>query len=190
MIPMQQERNFMRYLISCFLMLFSAVIATADDRLTIAVAAVEADLVFMRHALAPGFGDPANFVLNDCGTQRNLDNIGRQQAVSIGAEIRQSETQFTEILSSEWCRCRETTELLDLSKWETFSGLNSFFQDFANKQDVMNRLEQKLNTLSSGVTLMVTHQVVILAATGQSVRSGELVAFNTRSKATQKFRLD
>ena len=54
----------------------------------------------------------------------------------------------------------------------------------------MNRLEQKLNTLSSGMTLMVMHQVVIRAATGQSVGRGELVAFNTRSKATQKFRLD
>ena len=118
----------MRYLISCLFMLFSTVIAIADDRLTTAVAAVEADVVFMRHALAPGFGDPTNFVLNDCGTQHNLDNIGRQPAISIGAEIRQSETQFTEILSSEWCRCKETTELLGLSKWETFSGLNSFFQ--------------------------------------------------------------
>ena len=180
----------MRYLISCLLILCSTVIASADDRLTTAVTAVAADVVFMRHALAPGFGDPANFTLDKCGTQRNLDNIGRQQAVRIGAEIRQSETQFTEILSSEWCRCKETTELLGLSKWETFSGLNSFFQDFANKEDVMNKFEQKLYTLSSGVTLMVTHQVVILAATGQSLGSGELVAFNTRSKATQKFRLD
>ena len=62
----------MRYLISCLLMLCSTVIATADDRLTTAVAAVAADVVFMRHALAPGFGDPTNFVLNDFGTQRNL----------------------------------------------------------------------------------------------------------------------
>jgi hypothetical protein len=54
----------------------------------------------------------------------------------------------------------------------------------------MNKLERKLYTLSSGVTLMVTHQVVIRAATGQSLGSGELIAFNTRSKATQKFRLD
>ena len=180
----------MRYLISCLLILCSTVIASADDRLTKAVAAVAADVVFMRHALAPGFGDPANFALDECRKQRNLDNIGRQQAVSIGAEIRQSETRFTEILSSEWCRCKETTELLGLSKWETFSGLNSFFQDFANKEDVMNKLEQKLFTLSSGVTLMITHQVVIRAATGQSLGSGELVAFNTLSKATQKFRLD
>ena len=62
----------MRYLISCLLTLFSIVIATADDRLITAVSAVEADVVFTRHALAPGFGDLANFVLNDCGTQRNL----------------------------------------------------------------------------------------------------------------------
>ena len=68
--------------------------------------------------------------------------------------------------------------------------IKSFFQDFANKEDVMNKLEQKLYTLNSGVTLMVTHQVVIRAATGQSLGSGELVAFNTLSKATQKFRLD
>ena len=180
----------MRYLVSYLFLVFSSVIAIADDRLTEAVVAVEADLVFMRHALAPGFGDPANFALDDCNTQRNLDNIGRQQAVSIGAEIQQSKTQFVEVLSSEWCRCTETTQLLGLSKWETFSGLNSFFQNFADRQDVMNKLEQKLNELSPGVTLMVTHQVVIRATTGQSVASGELVAFNTRSKTTQKFRLD
>ena len=175
----------MRYLVSYLLMVFSPVIAIADDRLTAAVVAVEADVVFMRHALAPGFGDPANFALDNCGTQRNLDNIGRQQAVRIGAEIQQSKTQFAVVLSSEWCRCKETTELLGLSEWETFSGLNSFFQNFADKQDVMNELEQKLNELSSGLALMVTHQVVIRSATGQSVGSGQLVAFDTRSKATQ-----
>ena len=73
----------MRYLISCVLLLFSSVIASAEDQLTSAVAAVEADVVFMRHALAPGFGDPANFALDDCATQRNLDSVGRQQASSI-----------------------------------------------------------------------------------------------------------
>ena len=85
---------------------------------------------------------------------------------------------------------RRDHRTLGFKKWETFSGLNSFFQDFANKQIVMNELEQKLDELGTGVTLMVTHQVVIRAATGQSLGSGELIAFNTRSKATQKFRLD
>ena len=171
-------------------MLFSTAFATAGDHLTTAVDAVNADVVFMRHALAPGFGDPAKFALDDCNTQRNLDGVGRQQAVAIGAEIRRSETRFTEVLSSEWCRCKETTELLNLQEWAIFSGLNSFFQNFAEKDVVLQWLDQKLNELASGVTLMVTHQVVITAVTGQSVSSGELVAFNTRTKEVHKFRLD
>jgi len=170
-------------------MLFSTASASAEDRLTKAVDAVNAD-VFMRHALAPGFGDPAKFALDDCNTQRNLDGVGRQQAVAIGAEITRSETRFTEILLSQWCRCIETTELLGLQEWTTFSGLNSFFQNFAEKEVVLQRLNQKLNELASGVTLMVTHQVVITAVTGQSIDNGELVAFNMHTKEVHKFKLD
>ena len=180
----------MKYLISFVFLMLSTAIAFAEDRLTAAVAAIDADVVFIRHALAPGVGDPDHFTLENCNTQRNLDSVGRKQAAQIGAEIRRSKTRFSEVLSSEWCRCKETTELLGLQQWSTFSGLNSFFQDYAEKSDVIERLVQKLNNLNPGVTLMVTHQVVIRAATGQSVASGELVAFNTRSKETYKFKLD
>jgi len=180
----------MKYLISFVFLMLSTAIAFAEDRITSAVAEIDADVVFIRHALAPGVGDPDHFTLENCNTQRNLDSVGRQQAAQIGAEIRRSKTRFSEVLSSEWCRCKETTELLGLQQWSTFSGLNSFFQDYAEKSDVIERLVQKLNNLTPGVTLMVTHQVVIRAATGQSVASGELVAFNTRSKETYKFRLD
>ncbi len=180
----------MRYLFSILIFLLNPVLAVANDNLTFAVSQVNADVVFMRHALAPGFGDPSNFQLENCATQRNLDSVGRQQAVEIGAEIKRSKTSFAEVLSSEWCRCKETAELLSLQEWVTFSGLNSFFQNFANKGDVLRLLNQKLSELDSGVTLMVTHQVVIRAVTGQSVGSGELVAFNARTKEAHKFRLD
>ena len=180
----------MRYLIGILIFLFNPVCAAADDNLTTSVSVVNADVVFMRHALAPGFGDPSNFQLEKCATQRNLDSVGRQQALAIGAELRRNKTLFTEVLSSEWCRCKETTELLSLQEWTTYSGLNSFFQNFAEKEVVLQRLNQKLNELSSGVTLMVTHQVVIRAVTEKSIGSGELVAFNTRTKGVHKFRLD
>ena len=180
----------MRYLIGILIFLLNPVFAVANDNLTTAVSQVNADVVFMRHALAPGFGDPSNFQLEKCATQRNLDSVGRQQAVAIGSEVRRSETFFTEILSSEWCRCKETAELLNLQEWNTFSGLNSFFQNFSEKEVVLQQLYQKLNELAPGVTLMVTHQVVIRAVTGLSVGSGELVAFNTRTKEVYKFRLD
>ena len=113
-------RDLMRYLIGIFIFLLNPVFAVAKDNLATAVSRVNADVVFMRHALAPGFGDPSDFQLEKCATQRNLDNVGRQQAVVIGAELRRSETFFTEILSSEWCRCKETTELLNLQEWTTF----------------------------------------------------------------------
>ena len=106
----------MRYLIGILIFLFNPVCAAADDNLTTSVSMVIADVVFMRHALAPGFGDPSNFQLEKCATQRNLDSVRRQQALASGAELRRSKTFFTEILSSEWCRCKETTELLSLQE--------------------------------------------------------------------------
>jgi phosphohistidine phosphatase SixA len=180
----------MRLLIGFFAVFFSVVSASAEDKLTAAIASIHADVVFMRHALAPGFGDPANFAVENCDTQRNLDNVGRKQAMEIGAEIRRSATNFTEVLSSEWCRCKETADLLGLGPWAAFSGLNSFFQDFADKDVVLKKLEQKLRQLEPGVTLMVTHQVVITSVTAQAVGSGEFIAFNTRTKKARKFRLD
>jgi broad specificity phosphatase PhoE len=182
--------KFMRLLIGFFAVFFSVVSASAEDKLTAAIASIDADVVFMRHALAPGFGDPANFALENCATQRNLDSVGRQQAMEIGAEIQLSATNFTEVLSSEWCRCKETAELLGLGPRAPFSGLNSFFQDFADKGVVLKKLEKKLRQLEPGVTLMVTHQVVITSVTGQAVGSGEFIAFNTRTKEVRKFRLD
>ena len=187
---LQLTEKLMHLLIGFFAVFFSVVSASAEDKLSAAIASIDADVVFMRHALAPGFGDPANFALGHCATQRNLDNVGRKQAMEIGAEIRRSATNFAEVLSSEWCRCNETAELLGLGPWGAFSGLNSFFQDFADKDVVLKKLEQKLRQLEPGVTLMVTHQVVITSVTGQAVGSGEFIAFNTRTKEARKFRLD
>ena len=123
----------MRLLIGFFAVFLCVVSASAEDKLTAAISSIDANVVFMRHALAPGFGDPANFALENCATQRNLDSVGRKQAMEIGAEIRLSATTFTEVLSSEWCRCKETTELLGLGSWDPFSGLNSFFRTSPTK---------------------------------------------------------
>ena len=168
----------------------SHVAAESRNNLTNAITAVDANVVFLRHALAPGYGDPDNFSLGDCDTQRNLDAKGRQQAIDIGAAIQRSGFRFTQVFSSEWCRCKETTELMKLDKWRIFPGLNSFFQGHVDKQDTLEMLSLKLNGLTKGVTLMVTHQVIINAVTGASVGSGEFVAYNTDTKMRKVFRLD
>jgi phosphohistidine phosphatase SixA len=160
------------------------------DELNEAVTAIEANVVFMRHALAPGFGDPDNFDLTLCSSQRNLNDAGQAQAKRIGVAIRKSAVNFKEVLSSEWCRCKDTTVLLKLGKWQTFAGLNSFFQSYADKALNLEILQEKLNSIEEELTLMVTHQVVINAITENAVRSGELVAYNSNTKEFRVFRLD
>ena len=162
----------------------------AVDNLNEAVTTIDANVVFMRHALAPGFGDPDDFDLTLCRSQRNLSGAGQAQAKKIGVAIRKSIVNFKEVISSEWCRCKDTTALLNLGKWQTFEGLNSFFQDYADKTLTLGVLQEKLDSIESGFTLMVTHQVVINAITKNVVRSGELVAYNSKTKESLVFSLD
>ena len=162
----------------------------AVDNLNEAVTTIHANVVFMRHALAPGFGDPDDFDLTLCRSQRNLSGAGQAQAKKIGVAIRKSIVNFKEVISSEWCRCKDTTALLNLGKWQTFEGLNSFFQDYADKTLTLGVLQKKLDSIESGFTLMVTHQVVINAITKNVVRSGELVAYNSKTKESLVFSLD
>ena len=68
-------------------------------------------LIFIRHAYAPGNGDPDNFNLNDCSTQRNLNDEGRKQAQYIGNFFKENKIKIDKVLSSEWCRCKETAKL-------------------------------------------------------------------------------
>ena len=190
----KKQHLFIMQILHLFLIIFVILSpearAESRDILRDAINEVDANVVFMRHALAPGFGDPNNFSSLDCTTQRNLDEEGRRQARLIGKAIQESSIQFADVLSSEWCRCKETAELLGLKQWSTFSGLNSFFQDYADKDDTLRKLKLKLNEIDNDVILMVTHQVVISAATGVSVVSGGLVAYNSFSYLKKVFRLD
>lgn len=135
-------------------------------------------IAMMRHALAPGGGDPVNFVLGDCSTQRNLSDEGRKQAIEVGEAFRINGIGAVRLLSSQWCRCAETARLLNLGDVETFAPLNSFFADRKQSGPQTDALRQFLqfDSLSSPL-LLVTHQVNITALTGIFPRSGEIVVF-------------
>ena len=150
---------------------------------------IDADVVFMRHALAPGFGDPSNFDINDCSTQRNLDSQGREQAVKLGRQLRSEAVNFSEVKSSYWCRCYETAELLNVGPVEKFSGLNSFFQQHADRDETLNILNGYFDSLDNELdpVLLVTHQVVISAVTGISPVSGGFVLFNSKTGAASRW---
>ena len=152
---------------------------------------ISANVIFLRHALAPGVGDPENFIKEDCSTQRNLNNKGRLQARLIGNYLRSTNLKFSQILTSEWCRCIDTAKELNLGQWTTFSGLNSFFQVYEKKDQVMNKLQKKLDSLGySDLALFVTHQVVISEQTGIVPRSGEMVLYNSITKQKARYMID
>lgn len=147
--------------------------------------AIDANVVLMRHALAPGFGDPKTFDLTHCNTQRNLDHQGREQAITLGRKFKDAGIKFDAVYSSQWCRCLDTAHLLSLGPVQPFAGLNSFFQSYAERGETLRKLDQRVATLNtSSLSLMVTHQVVIRAVTKQTVSSGACVAYNSQTKRT------
>lgn len=147
----------------------------ADETLWQALRSGEA-VVLMRHALAPGGGDPAYFKLEDCTTQRNLSEEGRQQAREIGAALRRNGITTAQVLSSRWCRCLDTARLLDLGTVEPFPLLDSFFANRERGPQQTAQLQELLSQPYEGPPrVLVTHQVNITALTGVFPRSGEMI---------------
>lgn len=139
----------------------------------------------MRHALAPGSGDSAAFTHDDCATQRNLDARGREQAREIGKAIRAAGATIDRVLTSQWCRCRDTARLLGLGPVEDLLALNSFFRNPARADPQTADLRQFLLSLPPVETVMlVTHYVNIRALTGRGVASGEVVLLKIGSDRT------
>ena len=146
---------------------------------------------FMRHALAPGNGDPENFKLDDCSTQRNLSKDGINQASNIGNEFKKYDVKFTKVYSSYWCRCYETVKSMGLKNYQLHAGLNSFYQNHASKKEVMRKLRDLIYSLNKkkGPYLFVTHYVVISSFTKIFPSSGGIVVHDLNSKSNNELQL-
>ena len=148
-------------------------------------------LIFIRHAIAPGGGDPVDFDILRCETQRNLSKEGIAQSKNIGKFFSENNIQIDKVLSSEWCRCKQTAKYA-FNKYETISFLNSFFSaKFANNK---NRYVKELNEYikkwdNKKNLVLITHYVTILEITNFPVSSGEMVITdkNFNILAHQKF---
>ena len=135
------------------------------------------NIIFIRHAYAPGGGDPENFDINDCSTQRNLNDNGRNQSKKIGNLFKRNEVPVDKVISSEWCRCKETASIA-FNEFKTKNFLNSFYSPkFAkNKKKQIKNLKNYINNWNDNKNLvLVTHYVVILEALDYAPRSGEIV---------------
>lgn len=151
-------------------------LVNADDSISWDSVNQSGHILLMRHALAPGTGDPENFNIEDCSTQRNLSESGRNQAKAIGQRLQDKGLSDVRVYSSQWCRCLETAKLLGLSSVTKLPALNSFFRQFQKKESQTRALRTWLeNEELDRPIVLVTHQVNITAFTGIFPQSGEIV---------------
>ncbi|MFY8212159.1 MAG: histidine phosphatase family protein [Candidatus Nanopelagicus sp.] len=146
-------------------------------------------VLLLRHTLAPGVGDPENFKLTDCATQRNLSEVGRQDAKEVGEWLKRRELKIFRVESSRWCRAKETAQLLNLGEVKLNKNLDSLFEesDIANHPATKQVRKQILNHRNKvGLLILVGHYVNIGAVTGVGVDSGEGVLVKADSKGVLK----
>ena len=142
------------------------------------------NIIFIRHAIAPGNGDPDNFDLKDCSTQRNLSKNGIEQSQKIGEFFKDNKIKVEKVLSSEWCRCKDTAKFA-FKNFEVFSSLNSFYDaKFADKkEEQIKNLKKYVNEWKGEDNLvLITHYVVILAVLNKGTSSGEILISNNNFK--------
>lgn len=142
--------------------------------------------MMIRHAQAPGSGDPENFKIGDCSTQRNLDDRGRDQARAIGNWLRLRGIKKARVYSSQWCRCLDTAKLLNLGPVVPLPALNSFYDRPQDREPNLKDLQLFLSkqTFHDELIILVTHFVTISAISGKAVSSGEGVVLRVEEKGT------
>ena len=149
-------------------------------------------LIFIRHAYAPGNGDPENFDINDCSSQRNLNFQGKNQAKKIGQFFIRHNLPISKIYSSEWCRCKDTA-LFAFEKFETKNFLNSFYSiKFShNKDKQINDLKKFIQNWDEYQNIVfVTHYVVISEILNYPSLSGEIVISNKDFKVIDTLEIE
>ena len=158
----------------------------AADALPLAELAKPGRVLMLRHAYAPGTGDPPNFKLDDCTTQRNLDARGRAQAAALGERLAQAGIARAKVYSSQWCRCMETARLLNAGAVEALPALNSFYERDGERAARVAALRRFLATLPADgpPVILVTHQFTINAFTDAGTPSGGGSVFQLNGSGT------
>jgi phosphohistidine phosphatase SixA len=142
-------------------------------------------VVLLRHAeTVEGTGDPPGFQLNDCTTQRNLSEAGREQAARIGQAFRDRDIPIRQVLSSQYCRCLDTAKLLDLGDVEPSPMLNSTFTDRTTEADQIEQVRRQIfdHRNTDGVIVIVSHFTNIGAISGVNPQEGGMVVMRTDSQ--------
>ena len=150
------------------------------------------NIIFIRHSLAPGSGDPENINLKDCKTQRNLNSEGIKQSKKIGNFFKKNNIKVEHVFSSEWCRCKDTA-FYAFNNYNTFDALNSFYSEkfYKNKNNQIKKLKKFISDWDNNSNLvLVTHYVVILEILGIGAGSGEIIISNKRYEIKDRIEIN
>jgi broad specificity phosphatase PhoE len=161
---------------AALLLALAAATAQADEKVW-SLLKGGGQVVLIRHAVTtPGAGDPPGLRLDDCGTQRNLTDAGRDHARRIGAEWRRRGIGAERVVSSPWCRCLETARLAFGSEHGVSTALNNLFGRYENQERQVRELRALVSAHGGkGNLVLVTHGSTISALTGVSPATGEMV---------------
>jgi broad specificity phosphatase PhoE len=132
-------------------------------------------VVVLRHSYAPGAFDSPGARLDDCSTQRNLDESGRVQARRIGEAFRRNAIAVGKVLSSPRCRCLDTARLAfgQVEPWDVLQGA---LNDTELRRRRLAETQKAIDAHDTGAPLvLVTHGSVVTDLTGLSIKMGELV---------------
>ena len=181
----------MRVILTLSIILAASILPTAVDALSSQNELVDrikagGHILMIRHAMAPGNGDPSNFRIGDCETQRNLDDSGRAQAQNIGEWLRTRGVESARVYSSQWCRCLETADLIGLEPVHELSALNSFYERLQDREPNIRALNDFISRqpTEGHLIIFVTHFVTIGAIAGKSVSSGEGILLELHKDAS------
>ncbi len=157
-------------------------LAAGDSNDAWAALAKGGHVALVRHGNAPpGYGgDPPGFKIDDCKTQRNLDERGRGEARALGEAFRNHGVRVDRILSSPWCRCLDTARLMAVGPVET---------SWALVPDMKPNISVRLDELKAivaawrgpGTLVLVTHALTVRTLLGFLPVQGETVVLKPGS---------
>ena len=185
------KNNIISLILSLFLFIFTSQFKASDQAWNIAQEGNK--IILIRHSLAPGGGDPPGFKIKDCTTQRNLNKKGINQSKKIGKLFKKNKVPVDHVLTSQWCRCKDTAKYA-FGDYKEFTALNSTFQSPYNKNEGKQLKElynyvKKWNGKGKNLVL-ITHYSIITAVTTAVPSSGEMVITDKNFKVLGTIQTD
>ena len=185
------KKNIISLIVYLFLFLFTSQLNASNQAWNLAQEGNK--IILIRHSLAPGGGDPPGFKINDCKTQRNLNRTGINQSKKIGKLFKKNKVPVDQVLSSQWCRCKDTAKYA-FGNFKEFTALNSTFQSPYNKKEGKQLKElyefiKKWDGKGKNLVL-ITHYSIITAVTNAVPSSGEIVIADKNFKVLGTIQTD